>query len=128
MITRHVSRRNRTLKCEPDPDRAAAECAYVEGYRRLEWRCLGRNAILQKEKWRCVDNGKRSKHNKATSMKERITCGRADFPALIAREIASTCAGAVRHAAICMAMAAGGSARGEMRAEVGRKHCSRASR
>ena len=57
-------------------------------YKRGKWRCLGRNAILQKEKWRCVDNGKRSKHNKATSMKERITCGRADFPALIAREIA----------------------------------------
>ena len=55
-------------------------------YGRGRWRCLGRNAILQKGKWRCIDNGKRSKHNKATRMHERITCGRADFPVLVARE------------------------------------------
>ena len=53
---------------------------------RGKWRALGRNAILQKDKWRCVDNGKRSKHNKATTLHERITCGRADFPAMTARE------------------------------------------
>ena len=53
---------------------------------RGKWRALGRNAILQKGKWRCIDNGKRSKHNKATTIHERITCGRADFPAMTARE------------------------------------------
>jgi hypothetical protein len=57
-------------------------------YKRGKWRCIGRSAIKQKGKWRCIDNGKRSKHNKATSMHERITCGRADFPILIAREFA----------------------------------------
>jgi len=57
-------------------------------YGRGKWRCLGRNAILQKEKWRCIDNGKRSKHNVAMRMHERITCGRADFPVTIAREFA----------------------------------------
>jgi hypothetical protein len=57
-------------------------------YGRGRWRCLGRNAIKQKGKWRCIDNGKRAKHNRATRMRERITCGRADFPALIAREFA----------------------------------------
>ena len=57
-------------------------------YKRGRWRPLGRNAILQKGKWRCIDNGKRAKHNKATRMYERITCGRADFPAMVAREFA----------------------------------------
>jgi hypothetical protein len=57
-------------------------------YGRGKWRCIGRNAIWQKNKWRCIDNGKRSKHNKATTMRERITCGRADFPVMIAREFA----------------------------------------
>ena len=57
-------------------------------YGRGKWRCLGRTAILQKGKYRCIDNGKRSKHNKATSMHERITSGRAEFPALMAREFA----------------------------------------
>ena len=57
-------------------------------YKRGRWRPLGRNAIKQKGKWRCIDNGKRSKHNKATRMHERITCGRADFPLLVAREFA----------------------------------------
>jgi hypothetical protein len=57
-------------------------------YGRGRWRCLGRNAILQKAKWRCIDNGKRSKHNKAAAMHERLTCGRADFPVLVAREFA----------------------------------------
>jgi hypothetical protein len=44
-------------------------------YKRGRWRPLGRNAIKQKGKWRCIDNGKRSKHNKASRMYERITCG-----------------------------------------------------
>lgn len=57
-------------------------------YGRGKWRCLGRNAIFQKKKWRCIDNGKRNKTNRATHMRERIVCGRADFPALVAREIA----------------------------------------
>ena len=57
-------------------------------YRRGRWRCLGRSAIKQKGKWRCIDNGKRSKHNRASSIYERITCGRADFPAMAAREFA----------------------------------------
>ena len=57
-------------------------------YKRGRWRPLGRNAIKQKGKWRCIDNGKRSKHNKASRMYERITCGRADFPLLVAREFA----------------------------------------
>ena len=57
-------------------------------YKRGKWRCIGRNAIMQKGKWRCIDNGKRSKHNKATTMHERITCGRADFPVMVAREFA----------------------------------------
>jgi len=52
------------------------------------WRCLGRSAIKQKNKWRCIDNGKRAKHNRATTLHERITCGRADFPIMIAREFA----------------------------------------
>jgi hypothetical protein len=55
---------------------------------RGEWRCMGRSAIWQKGKWRCIDDGRRNKANAATSMHERITCGRADFPATIAREIA----------------------------------------
>ena len=55
---------------------------------RGKWRCIGRSAIKQKGKWRCVDNGKSSKHNKATTMYERITCGRADFPIMVAREFA----------------------------------------
>ena len=70
-------------------------------YKRGRWRCLGRNAVYQKGKWRCVDNGKRNKANRATSMSERITCGRADFPAVIAREVAKrmqhkTRSGAIR--------------------------------
>ena len=60
-------------------------------YGRGKWRCLGRNAIQQKGKWRCIDNGKRSKHNRATTMYERITCGRADFPIAISREFAKRC-------------------------------------
>jgi hypothetical protein len=55
---------------------------------RGRWRSLGRNAIKQKGKWRCIDNGKRAKHNKAASLHERITCGRADFPVMVAREFA----------------------------------------
>ena len=51
-------------------------------YKRGRWRCIGRNGVLQKGKWRCVDNGRASKHNKATTMYERITCGKPDFPAL----------------------------------------------
>ena len=57
---------------------------------RGKWRCLGRNAIIQKGKWRCIDNGKRSKHNAATTLHERITCGRADFPVTVARAIAKS--------------------------------------
>ena len=57
-------------------------------YKRGRWRPLGRNAIKQKGKWRCIDNGKRNKTNKATRMHERITCGRADFPVMVAREFA----------------------------------------
>ena len=57
-------------------------------YKRGKWRCIGRSAIKQKGKWRCIDNGKRSKHNKASTMYERITCGRADFPVMVAREFA----------------------------------------
>ena len=57
-------------------------------YKRGRWRCLGRSAILQKGKFRCIDNGKRNKANKATTMHERITCGRADFPVMVAREFA----------------------------------------
>ena len=57
-------------------------------YKRGKWRCLGRSAIKQKGKWRCIDNGKKSKHNRGTTMRERITCGRADFPVVIAREFA----------------------------------------
>ena len=45
-------------------------------YKRGRWRCIGRNGVLQKGKWRCVDNGRASKHNKATTMYERITCGK----------------------------------------------------
>jgi hypothetical protein len=55
---------------------------------RGKWRCMGRNAIIQKGKWRCIDNAKRSKHNKAARMRERITCGRADFPVTVSREFA----------------------------------------
>ena len=57
-------------------------------YGRGNWRCIGRTAIEQKGKWRCIDNAKRSKHNKAASLHERLTTGRADFPAMIAREFA----------------------------------------
>ena len=57
-------------------------------HKRGKWRCIGRSAIMQKGKWRCIDNGKRSKHNKATTMHERLTCGRADFPVMVAREFA----------------------------------------
>lgn len=61
--------------------------AYMDKkYKRGKWRCLGRSAIKQKGKWRCIDNGKRSKHNRGTTMRERITCGRADFPISMARE------------------------------------------
>ena len=52
------------------------------------WRPLPRSAIFQKQKWRCIDDGKRSGHNKATSLHERIVCPRSDFPAMIAREFA----------------------------------------
>ena len=63
--------------------------AYMDRkYKRGKWRCLGRSAIKQKGKWRCIDNGKSSKHNKGTTMRERITCGRADFPIAVAREFA----------------------------------------
>ena len=68
----------------PPRSRAAMDRRFGRG----KWRCLGRNAIRQKGKWRCIDNGKRSKHNKATTMHERITCGRADFPVMVAREFA----------------------------------------
>ena len=57
-------------------------------YKRGKWRAIGRNAILQKGKWRCIDNAKRNKANKAQTLPERITCGRADFPALVTREFA----------------------------------------
>ena len=57
-------------------------------YGRGKWRPLGRSAIIQKGKYRCIDNGKRSKRNKATSMHERITCGRSDFPPSVSREFA----------------------------------------
>ena len=57
-------------------------------YKRGRWRCIGRNGIMQKGKWRCIDNGRSSKHNKATTMYERITCGKSDFPALVARAMA----------------------------------------
>ena len=57
-------------------------------YKRGLWRCIGRNGIMQKGKWRCIDNGRASKHNKATTMYERITCGKSDFPALVARAMA----------------------------------------
>ena len=52
------------------------------------WRPLPRSAILQKDKWRCIDDGKRSGHNDATTLHESITCCRADFPALVGREFA----------------------------------------
>ena len=48
-------------------------------YGRGKWRPLRRSAIKQKGKWRCIDNAKASKHNKATTMHERLTCGRADL-------------------------------------------------
>ena len=57
-------------------------------YGRGKWRCLGRNAIRQKNKWRCIDNAKRNKANKGSTLRERIVCGRADFPAMVAREFA----------------------------------------
>ena len=57
-------------------------------YGRGKWRCMGRNAIEQKDQWRCIDNAKRNKANKAQTLHERITCGRADFPATISREFA----------------------------------------
>ena len=55
-------------------------------YGRGKWRPLRRSAIKQKGKWRCIDNAKASKHNKATTLHERLTCGRADFPVSMARE------------------------------------------
>ena len=61
-------------------------------YGRGKWRCLGRSAIKQKGKWRCIDDGKRGRHNKATTMRERITCGSSDFPAMIARRFAQAAA------------------------------------
>jgi hypothetical protein len=36
-------------------------------YGRGKWRCL-------RTEWRWIDNGKRAKHNEATTMRERITC------------------------------------------------------
>ena len=57
-------------------------------YGRGKWRCLPRSAIFQKKKWRCIDNGKFSDHNKCQPRHERIVCGRADFPATAAREFA----------------------------------------
>ena len=57
-------------------------------YGRGRWRPLPRTAILQKDKWRCIDDGRRSKHNAATRMRERITCGRADFPLVVSRAFA----------------------------------------
>jgi hypothetical protein len=57
-------------------------------YKRGKWRCLGRSAIFQKKKYRCIDNGKKSKHNKATSLHERLVCGRSDFPVTVSREFA----------------------------------------
>ena len=62
--------------------RAAVDHKFGRG----KWRCLGRNAIIQKKKWRCIDDGRRSKHNDATGTQERIVCGRADFPLIVARE------------------------------------------
>ena len=57
-------------------------------YGRGRWRFLPRTAILQKGKWRCIDDAKRSKTNSATTMHETIVCARADWPALISREFA----------------------------------------
>ena len=76
-------------------------------YGRGKWRCMGRNAIWQKNKYRCIDNGKRSKHNKATTLHERITCGRADFPVTISREFArrAPTAGLMRHPLLTSAIA-----------------------
>ena len=69
-------------------------------YGRGRWRCLSRNAILQKGKWRCIDNAKSNKANKAQSLHERITCGRADFPAMVTREFARRMRAAPRRSAI----------------------------
>ena len=66
----------------PPRSRAQVDRKFGRG----KWRCLGRNAIIQKKKWRCIDDGRRSKHNAATGTHERIVCGRADFPLLVARE------------------------------------------
>ena len=68
------------------PPRSRAQLDRKHG--RGKWRCLGRNAILQKGKWRCIDNAKRSKHNEAQHLRERLVCGRADFPVVVAREFA----------------------------------------
>ena len=68
----------------PPMTRAQVDRKYARG----RWRAIGRSAIKQKDKWRCIDDARRSKHNKATSLHERITCGRADFPVTIAREVA----------------------------------------
>ena len=57
-------------------------------YGRGRWRALKRSAIWQKRKWRCIDNGKFSKHNKATRTRERLTTGRADFPLVVTRAFA----------------------------------------
>ena len=69
----------------PPKSRAQMDRKYGRG----RWRCLARSAIKQKDKWRCIDNGKLTKHNKATRMRERLTTGRADFPVTIAREFAA---------------------------------------
>ena len=68
----------------PPRSRAQVDRKYGRG----KWRAIGRSAITQKGKWRCIDDGRRSKHNGATTLHERITCGRADFPVLVAREFA----------------------------------------
>ena len=57
-------------------------------FKRGKWRCIGRNAIYQKGKYRCIDDARRSKHNKATYMHETITTARADFPIVVTREFA----------------------------------------
>ena len=54
-------------------------------------RPIGRTAIFQKGKWRCIDNAKRSKHNSAQHLHESLVCGRADFPPLIARQFDRLC-------------------------------------
>ena len=37
-------------------------------------------------KWRCINDGRRSKYNAATGTHKRIVCGRADFSLMAARE------------------------------------------